>query len=656
VRLADYATALGDEITELRALYPDGVARLWGATPSALRSTAKAIALRDRRVGDRVLFYADRHFFAEATIVHLFRNAQLARSVWGSDHDGEAWEHLMALDGVRDLVPPLPAELVLRPLGMAMPLRSLTLVPAEHHAELETLAEPAPVVDVARAEPSADEPTEEVEARWSTDAPASTDTLNRERMARVLEHRMREAHDEDPHTSLLVHLDGPWGAGKSTVLTLLAKRLGASPPFLVVWFDAWQQSRISPPWWALMTALKQHILTDRGRLWRGWFRVRETAARARVSGAPYLLALILLLLITAGAGYLTWLLVHRVQVGVLEVAKLVTPALVALGILWTGSRVAARVLLWDSARGARLFEQSNTSPMTRVSAHFDWLLRMTEKPVVFFVDDLDRCKDDYVVELLDAVHTLVRDAPRSHHRRARAHQAPYFVVAADGVWIRRSYDVAYEVFSETIADRGSSLGYLFLDKLFQLNVPMPALGERTRKTYLEGVLGLPATTADERFGDDVADDSEAPNTTGGATKHADEAAFERASAEARQHTAHMLQKFSSLLQGNPRSIKLFTNNYSVLRMLRSLEGSRVSPETLALWALIRVRWPDVADVLQNKPEAVAGIRETLWKSDHFPDSLHKVVQDEDLREVVLNTTGGPLTPDLIRQCCGMGDD
>jgi hypothetical protein len=72
---------------------------------------------------------------------------------------------------------------------------------------------------------SEDEP-EGTEVKWSTDSATTTDYLKRDSLARVLDARLREAQKEDSHTSLLVHLDGNWGSGKSTVLMLLANRPG----------------------------------------------------------------------------------------------------------------------------------------------------------------------------------------------------------------------------------------------------------------------------------------------------------------------------------------------------------------------------------------------------------------------------------------------
>ncbi|MEV6230017.1 FxSxx-COOH system tetratricopeptide repeat protein [Saccharopolyspora shandongensis] len=491
---------------------------------------------------------------------------------------------------------------------------------------------------------------------WSTDAPAEVDLLKRDALAQVLADRIQETRQRDPRTSLLVHLDGAWGTGKSTLLNLLGKRL-TTAGFLVVWFDAWQHSRLSPPWWALLTTVRRHIASDRGWWARRWLHVRETAARARRSGAPYLLAVFLLLVLAGGIA-----LVVRWGIGAVqqpaEFLKALVPALAALGVLWTGARIASRMLLWNSARGARLFEQSDTNPMVRVAEHFDWLLQRSRKPVVFFIDDLDRCKDEYVVELLEAAQTLVRDAPRVHGGINRLPPAAYFVVAADGSWLRRAYTRQY---GDT-----DTLGYQFLDKLFQLTVPMPTLSTTSQRLFLGRLLGLetdaaadPSQIAEARSRIEEANGNEelilgALNETEQNVRNAvtADAARAVAAAETRAHTEHALRKFAPLLSPNPRSTKLFLNSYTILRAVRTLEGITVDTDTLALWTIIRIRWPRIADFLQRNPDAIKGILEPLWCSELFPTELHETAKSEELRLVATHPQGGPLSAAAIRECCG----
>ncbi|GGT06925.1 HNH endonuclease [Streptomyces atratus] len=124
-----YESALGADAEELRRIFPDGLARLWGATPDMRAKSAKVTALRDCRIGDELLFYADKQFVARARILGLFRNRPLAQAIWGADDSQRTWEHIMALGDVAEFN--VPAEPVLRGLGLGPSLRSLTLVRAE---------------------------------------------------------------------------------------------------------------------------------------------------------------------------------------------------------------------------------------------------------------------------------------------------------------------------------------------------------------------------------------------------------------------------------------------------------------------------------------------------------------------------------------------
>ncbi|MEV0598642.1 P-loop NTPase fold protein [Streptomyces sp. NPDC050315] len=502
------------------------------------------------------------------------------------------------------------------------------------------------------------EDVEDVE--WFHDAPATVDLLNRAPVAKVLALRLVETHMTQPDTSFLVHLDGPWGSGKSSLLNLLEEHVDGS--FRVARFDAWQQSRLAPAWWSLLTCLRQEV--TRGRPWwrRPFIRIRESAARARRTGAPYAMAFVVVAVLAALIGYLIWPK-NPSLLNWQEQAKAVTALLAALGTLGAGVLVAARLFLWDSVRGARLFEQTQANPMADISAHFQWLLRRADKPVAFFIDDLDRCDRAYVVEFLDMIQTLVRTmgAARSGDKQIGnngANAGAYFVVAADGAWLRRSYESAHESFVDCITEPGRPLGYLFLDKLFQLSLPMPALSAAARSSFLDEMLRVTDTRPEAESA--PLQESPRPRADGDFLDRLRRFEVGRAewvseamnSVTERRRAEHTLRKFASVLGDNPRAVKKFLNTYSILRSIRILEDIHVDPDALALWCLLCVRWPNIADRLAACPEAVEGIAEPLWRSEHFPEPLRAAAESPELRAVVTSPDGGPLTPDLIRQCCG----
>ncbi|MBO2451157.1 hypothetical protein J4573_28970 [Actinomadura barringtoniae] len=494
------------------------------------------------------------------------------------------------------------------------------------------------------AEPDERPPEEEVEL--TTDVAATLDLLERGPVATVIAMRLVEARRNAQDQSFFTHIDGSWGSGKSTMLNLLRDRLAED--FDIVEFDAWQQSRLGPPWWSLLTATRRRVL--RGR---PWLRVRETASRMRRTGAPFALALVLVLAVAAAVAYALWPQQPSLR-NWSENVKAFIAIVAAVGTLVTSALVASRFLLFDSVRGARLFEQTQTNPIREITEHFRWLLRHSEKPVAFFVDDLDRCRPSYVVDFLDTAQTLIRDTARK--------RAAYFVVAADGAWLRRSYEKAHSDFAESLERPGRPVGYLFLDKLFQLTIPMPVLTGPAQALYLDAILRI-----DRPHLEQVSESGSSGESAWGqgdpgglqarlrafAEGRAEQVAQVSQTPEERRRTEHVLRRFSHLLGNNPRSVKRFLNTYSILHSIRRLEGNLIRPESLALWTILVVRWPAIAAHLQDDPDAVRGVVQPVWVKEHFPEALLELARSPELCDVITCEMGGPLTPVLIRQCVGL---
>lgn len=111
----------------------------------------------------------------------------------------------------------------------------------------------------------------------------------------------RQPQEEESKGGFVVHIDAPWGGGKTTFSNYLVRILnpyrGAEPvpawladlplhdtrfwpeafrrPWHVATFNAWQHQHLDPPWWCLYQAIR-----------RGCFNaVRQPAFAARVAGA-----------------------------------------------------------------------------------------------------------------------------------------------------------------------------------------------------------------------------------------------------------------------------------------------------------------------------------------------------------------------------------
>lgn len=88
---------------------------------------------------------------------------------------------------------------------------------------------------------------------WLDDDPVDIDAdeLGRQGVATALEDQLRTLVTDYPQRSFLVHIDGPWGAGKSTLMRFVQecviRRSNESGAWLVVSYDAWRQSKAGPP-------------------------------------------------------------------------------------------------------------------------------------------------------------------------------------------------------------------------------------------------------------------------------------------------------------------------------------------------------------------------------------------------------------------------
>jgi hypothetical protein len=506
---------------------------------------------------------------------------------------------------------------------------------------------------------------------WSPDTPAVEDLLGRRPLAEALATRVRRlAHEESRSTgSFLVHVDGPWGAGKSSLFCFLDSALKhGDPAFLVVPVNAWREQRVGVQWWTLLSALQRQILREAHGLQRLRFRLAVLADRVRAAWVPFAVALLLLLSVSIAV-----LVGIDLRTGS-QLAGWVLPILSLLSVVSAGVLAAARYLVPGSKRTAEALIENSDNPMRRVGELFARTLNRAPRPVVFLVDDLDRCDADYVVEFLEVVQTLVRDAPMflQDHRRGRRRRGlapgPYAFVAADGSWIRSSYERHFEPFGRT-ALPGRPLGYLFLEKIFQLHVVLPAVTPAARDAYLRSLL-MPMAPKRSHDDEDAARIEEAERALRDAQTEAEVVSAGRAASEIKDpeermrvlgdaavrfseraiedRPDHDLARFVPLLDPNPRSMKLFVNTYGVLRSLRTLEEVFVPSEALALWTVVEIRWPALADHLRRSPESVL-----TWRTPTtYPAELSDLLRDEDVVQVLEDAGWGQLSPERIRECAG----
>lgn len=539
------------------------------------------------------------------------------------------------------------------------------------------------------------------------DDPATVDQLGRRPFAEVIAARIEEVWTTQgakgggrPAGAFMVHIHGPWGSGKTSVLNFLRAYLqdeerARARRWVVIDYNAWRNQRIRPPWWTLIKEIYTQSARQLG-FWRSlWLRLQWLVWRVRADLLPALLATVLVLLAVMLA---VWAIgftprqsdardasqnaaqvageggrikaegggksaggasdpVSRAELGI----KLLAAAVVALGAIFAFSRT----LVFGSARAAQTYTELRSDPLRPIVRLFQKLVGAIGRPVLVQVDDLDRCDGNHVVELLEGIQTLFRTAPVT------------YVVAADRKWICSSFEKGFADFGKTIGEPGRPLGYLFLDKVFQISASIPRLSPETRSDYWKGLLHSAGSAdptrledarlrAEQEAGEEVRQAVTQQELQAKIVDAQDDPVREQAmraaaakqitSAEAQRASEHLLQSFERMLEPNPRSMKRLVNAFGLNQATQFLEGRSVPPEVLARWTIIELRWPLLADFLAARPQFVADLAEGQAPADRgIPGDLKKLFGDAEVKAVVAGGSNGhaALNEEEIRRIVGL---
>lgn len=479
------------------------------------------------------------------------------------------------------------------------------------------------------AAPLPDQPSEKLQAvdrlRTQRDDPAAHDQLGRRVFARVLADRITDARKDQLEggydRAFMIHLDGPWGSGKSSVLLQVKDILQKNHGWLVVDFNAWQSQSIEPPWWVVISEFARQVRHQlRGpRKW--WFSALWLWWKLRNDFAPLAFAAILIafgLLLLSGSQLLSGLgidlpslLGEGSLLGALSGAIFGDGDAVKgiVGLLTTigGLTALGRTVFFGSSAAGQAVEKLRGDPYAPVMRLFGRLIAVAKRPVLVIIDDLDRCNADYVVSLLENIQTMLRREPIT-----------YFV-AGDCKWLTTSFEKRYADFREPLGQLAKPLGHLFLEKVFQLSVGIPEMGGEAAERFWQGLVnreerGVAVTVPKQAEIDEAQKIIASETTEEGFKRRIDstespglkralqtEAAQRVGSSTFEGNLESRYAGYGMLLERNPRAIKRLVNKLALNLSVLFLEGREFTPGPLARWTIIQMRWPVLADRLRNNP-------------------------------------------------------
>lgn len=484
---------------------------------------------------------------------------------------------------------------------------------------------------------------------------ASEDDLGRDAIAEAIATNVTRVWKEQKASRrpFAIHLSGRWGSGKSSILGFLAAKLRAETTWhpdgwVVVDYNAWRMQEAGPPWWSLLTTVRDQGFAALGPRGRGP-RLRDWAWRNTRIALPWLLTLAAILLIvvvyygisstdTATEVKTTETTTssetergtQKVVVKTVEPLKspnvftgadnpwafvlTITTALGSLGVL------AKIVQSWNKSASetAEAVRDLHSDPTAVIKARFENIIRTIDRPVAVFIDDLDRCDARFVVDLLQGLQT------------AYAHVEVLYVVASDRDWIVSAYNQVYQGFCGELSKPGAPLGYLFVKKIFQLAVAVPDLAASDRGRLTRALLRTqseaPAPTAsradraeDIRKAAAEGDLSRVSAIQSDALKEgqnlADEVMRAVTDPENQARLRHRLLDYADLFDGNPRAIKRLINALTFRQGYILTAAEDIPFDTVARWTILALRFPYTADILAARP----GTAVPHAPNEAFPD-------------------------------------
>jgi hypothetical protein len=539
----------------------------------------------------------------------------------------------------------------------------------------------------------------------------------------------------DTRPPLTIGIKAPWGAGKTSLMRMVRALLdpgadhaddripagqvevsnaevlastrqppqqrdlapGAAKPEpdagtrTTVWFNAWKYQSGEQVWSGLAHAIISQLTARMGRVERERFwatlnlrRVDGEAVRRRIYTVlverllPLLAAAVLTWALAIAAFLLAPVLPHgdaiRGVAGGTLLAVTLSTGVAALGQRRRFLKESVKgsfgelVRVPDYAGGAGYMDAVHED-MRRVLA----LVASETRPVVVFVDDLDRCSYESVAKVIEAINLfLTGEFPNC-----------IFVLAMEPDLVAAQIAVAYKDLFEAVAldaparERGS-LGWRFLEKMVQLPLSLPPPEPTQVNELVDSILQrasprvVPTATAID------ADRQRLSQASGGgldevvaATKRllreadapesqaslvrAAELEFADQFSDQNPDVQALILEHAAALTRNPREIKRFINVfrfYAFIQVRREVRGLPAPDyRQVAKIAVLAVRWPHLLGYLgqdvDGRENVLTALERLARQGDSGPwiaeslDALHitkqrsaELASDDDLLELL----------------------
>jgi len=359
---------------------------------------------------------------------------------------------------------------------------------------------------------STPEPDERAPA-LSSDKPIQTEDNASEAQKDIVERISEFVRNPDASAPLTFAITGKWGTGKSSLMRLIQKDLRkCNAP--CIWFNAWHHQNETHLFASLMESIRRDAVIANPLSFRQFasnLDFRLNLVRVRFHDRP-VSVFVASLLLTALLVFFVWALIVALLLQAAGTLAYSLASLMSFMALFVsrfnplkGFGIAPASLLQTSRRWIQIprfadrlsFRDQFGRAFGEVCSAFG------SRRLVIIIDDLDRCKPDQVVEILEAVNFLtsngdcfvflgidehqVNHAVGLHYsdiaEQMRIHKQADHEDGGDGGIKPRAPSVLGE--GERMAARQSYAKH-YIQKLINISIPVPVADAKTPSKIAEG--------------------------------------------------------------------------------------------------------------------------------------------------------------------------
>lgn len=413
------------------------------------------------------------------------------------------------------------------------------------------------------------------------DSETNVDYLNIRHIVEMLNNLILD----DNLTPATIGVYGAWGSGKSSVLSMSEKNLSSIPKVLCVKFNSW----MFEDYYDIRAALISTIIQDMSTKFQLKDKLLDKAKRLIKS-------INILGLIKKGIGY------------GLDIA------------LNKGANIIEGFVTSDARKDDSEPESENSlrESIRAFPDVFTEIIQKTDlKRVVVYIDELDRCTPDRIIDVLEAIRLFAFVPGIS------------FVIGADERLIKYAVDCKYE----NLPGNDVSIGKEYLDKLIQYTVYIPILSVEEMSNYicllyLENIENSNRTTLIQKVLDLMKDDISYKFNPEIIGEGYDEKIV--SSLKEIENKSKMLSIIFELgFQGNPRKCKRFLNILAMRTAIAEMRRLDINEAVLCKLMMLEYYKPEIFNTLLNEQSKNKGFARALCMKDiPVDDPYAKYREDE----------------------------